>query len=369
MSSPSKIFFIDPRGNFNFNDIDVIERHHQYLDDYQKKYAEKLDIVILGVTANNLSKRIQGIELAHKTRNFIYFGISASKILKAYKSPVLIAADPWFSFLSCLIIKRFAKKDSKIQLQLHGQYISSNQKTLKNQFIKRYILWCIKRSDQTRFVNSIEYEFFIRIKEQNQSKIFFAPVPLNRIFRENLPRLSSLKPISVGFVGRLHSERGTILFLELVRKLHEAIPGLKVIVIGAGPDRELIKKDLSQNMSLEFEMLDHLPPAKLKLQMGKIGVLLSCAPRESYGRSMREAILAGVPVLAIRSDGASQLQESLPETCLQLFDKQELFSQILGKFNHLINSSYSPEELHQKLIIEFQETSKLIESWHQLIRE
>jgi glycosyltransferase involved in cell wall biosynthesis len=218
-------------------------------------------------------------------------------------------------------------------------------------------------------VNSTEYEFFNQVKTQDQSKIFLAPVPLNRIFLDNLPKLSALKPISVGFVGRLHSERGTFLFLELAKKLHKAIPGLKVIVIGAGPDWELIKKDLSENLPFDFTMLGYLPPAELKLQMGKIGVLLSCAPKESYGRSMREAILTGVPVLAICSDGALQLQESLPESCFQLFEKQEPFHQILEKFNHLLNSSYSPEELSEKLIIEYQGTSKLIESWRQLIHQ
>jgi glycosyltransferase involved in cell wall biosynthesis len=369
MSSRNKIFFIDPRGNFDFNDVDVMERHNQYLDDYEKKFMENLEILILGVATNTVSKRVQGFKLSRKTRNAFYFGILAAKALREHKSPVLIASDPWFSFLTCLVIRRFVKKESRIQIQLHGQYISGDQKTLRNEFVKHYILWCIKQSDHTRFVNSIEYEFFIQSKQQIQNKIFLAPVPLNRIFLENLPKLSALKPLSVGFVGRLQSERGTSIFLELVKKLHKAIPGLKVIVIGAGPDQELIKNDLSENLPLDFTMLGYLPPVELRLEMEKIGVLLSCAPRESYGRSMREAILTGVPVLAIHSDGASLLQKSLPGSCIQVFEKQEPFNQILEKFGILLHSSYSPVELSEKLIIEYHGTSKLLESWHQLIHQ
>ena len=369
MSPRNKIFFIDPRGNFDFNDVDVIERHHEYLNEYERNFSENLIIIVLGVVRNTTSKGIQGFEISHKTRNFIHFGLRAAKAIGTQKSPVLIASDPWFSFLTCFVIRQFVKKESRIQMQLHGQYISGNQKSPRNQFVKSYILWCIKRSDQTRFVNSTEYEFFIRAKQQIQDKVFLAPVPLNRVFLENLQRPLERKPLSVAFVGRLQSERGTLIFLELVKKLHEAIPGLKVIVIGAGPDRELINKDLRENLPLDFTMLGHLPPSELRMQMRNIGVLLSCAPRESYGRSMREAILTGVPVLAIRSDGALQLQGSLPESCFQLFEIKEPFSQILEKFNFLLNSPNSPKELTEKLIIEYQGTSKLIDSWHQLIHQ
>jgi glycosyltransferase involved in cell wall biosynthesis len=364
----NKIFLVDPRGNFNFDDADVLERHNSYLKEYERKFSEPLEIIVLGIVTNSFTEAVRGYAVSSRTRNFIKFALLSAKFVKNHNSPVLVASDPWFSFLSCLAIKRLINPKTIIQLQLHGQYLKGHPMRLRNIAIKTYIQWGIKKTDQTRFVNMSEYKYFMGGSTMKvQEKAFFAPVPLNKVFLENIPKLSPPRPLTIGFVGRIQSERGLPLFIKVAGNLKRALPELRAIVVGTGPDREIFKKSLKESFEGDLLMLDYLTPTELKSQMANIGVLLSCAPRESYGRAMREAVLSGVPVLAIRSDGALSLRNSLPEACFQLFEKKESHDEILKKFNQLLKSGYSPAELVKNLGLDSPETSKLIESWHQLI--
>lgn len=367
MSPTNRIFFIDPRGNFNFDDVDVVERHEKYLRDYEAKFGKKLAIQVLGVRTISHSRFLEGVAVTNRTRNIFRFAQNSRWIFKNDSSVTLVASDPWFSFASCLAIKSSSKKRVRIQLQLHGQYLAKNQKRLLNKVSERYILWCIEQADETRFVNAAEYEIFSKKNPSVASKSFQMPVPINPVFLEGFRDLIETKPLSLGFIGRLHPERGTELFIEIASGLKRTFPKLRVVVIGDGPEWELVKGKLTDHFAGDFEMLGHLSPTELKEQMKKIGVLLSCAPMESYGRSMREAILLGIPVLALESDGARQLQGILPGTAIQLFSRSEETLQLEEKFDNLRRSSFSSMEIFPIIGLDSEGTSKLIDSWHRLI--
>jgi hypothetical protein len=74
-----------------------------------------------------------------------------------------------------------------------------------------------------------------------------------------------------------------------------------------------------------------------------VGVLLSLAPAESYGLTMREAIVNGVPVLAVRSVGSMALDQFLNGNGFLViqepFESQKIADQLITLDNVQISES------------------------------
>ena len=83
---------------------------------------------------------------------------------------------------------------------------------------------------------------------------------------------------------------------------------VSVIVAGDGAGLERMKSALP-----EGKFLGHLPRKEINTLWREIGVLLSTAPYESYGLSMREALLNGVPVVSRDNAGARELKKLAPD--------------------------------------------------------
>jgi hypothetical protein len=54
-----------------------------------------------------------------------------------------------------------------------------------------------------------------------------------------------------------------------------------------------------------------------------IGVLVSTAPSESYGRTIRESLAQGVPVWAFTSTGVTQLMDICPTGWLAIINIED----------------------------------------------
>lgn len=364
----SKIFIIDPRGNFDINDTDVISRHISYVASYQIKYNEKLQIDVLGASKLMGSSGVCAVKVMNRTRNFVIFAIRSLKYLSNERNCVFIASDPWFSFASAKLIVFLRQSGEKIQLQLHGQYLSPKHSRLRNYITMRYLRYCIIASEETRFVNEIEFERICKTFEKGKKKVFYSPVPINPVFLEKNQFHDRSRPLVLGFIGRLHAERGLWSFVRLARVLKKYYPNLSLRIIGVGEERVTFEKNISEEFGSSYDFVGFLTPEELRDQMNQIGVLASCAPTESYGRAMREALLCGVPVLAISSDGSTHLQRDLPLECIQVFDfNEDSDEDIVRKFKFLQESSFCISDIGGKLGMERDPGSKLIESWRRLI--
>ena len=62
----------------------------------------------------------------------------------------------------------------------------------------------------------------------------------------------------------------------------------------------------------------------------KIGVLLNLAPQESYGLSMREALVRGVPVITKENSGAFEILEDFPKSPI-MFLKNHHYEHLLDQ--------------------------------------
>jgi hypothetical protein len=69
-----------------------------------------------------------------------------------------------------------------------------------------------------------------------------------------------------------------------------------------------------------------------------IGVLVSTAPAESYGRVMREALLAGVPVWAMKSSGVEDLILKAGKDAVKILDLKKSNRELSRELDQLLNS-------------------------------
>jgi hypothetical protein len=99
----------------------------------------------------------------------------------------------------------------------------------------------------------------------------------------------------------------------------------------------------------------------------KIGVLVSLAPVESYGRVMREGLLSGVPVWVSKSSGALDLIAMSSSKGVKLLDLNSSDKTLLRDFESLIR--VKPDyNFRNKILIENKTLADLlVNSWLELV--
>jgi phosphatidylinositol alpha 1,6-mannosyltransferase len=101
----------------------------------------------------------------------------------------------------------------------------------------------------------------------------------------------------VGFVGRLAPEK-KVLRLAALRDL----PGIQLVVIGDGPDRQQLARRLPEAVFLGFRTGDALAQAYASLD-----VFVHTGPFETFGQTVQEALSSGLPVIAPNAGGPRDL--------------------------------------------------------------
>jgi glycosyltransferase involved in cell wall biosynthesis len=109
--------------------------------------------------------------------------------------------------------------------------------------------------------------------------------------------------------------------------------------------------------------LGQLPESELRKIWKKIGVLVSMAPVESYGRVMRESLIAGVPVWATTSAGVKDLMDYCKKGEVKILDLSKSDASIDKDFKLLLKTKVS-SDFSKKFIKENNTyASKLANSW------
>ena len=368
----SSVLILDPRGVVLSGKNDVIERHGNYgkeLAKQNKKLGNKLNVFSASTaqisnTKNNNTFEI--LRISKPTFNSYKFARSVHKYieLKNINVKLFVVGDPWESYWSAYFLNRLLKKKIPIQIQVHGDIADPRWRriNLKNRIRYSLAKLSLPKASSVRVVTKYQAENLMNSFGVNREKIVIVPVPVNLLSEP--VALKKDRPKTIGLVGRIHQDRGIWEFLQLIRVLNSRSKDFKVVVIGDGPgkDKFLLKLEsvIPKNRII---YLGQLPESELRKVWRRIGVLVSMAPVESYGRVIRESLIAGVPVWATASAGVKDLIDNCKKSEVKLLDLTKSDASIDKDFKLLLKTKVSSD--FSKRFIKENNTyaAKLAKSW------
>jgi len=371
----SAILIIDPRGNISLDGKDVINRHINYAKIlYSKSKEQKLIICTTSYQGNRTfrSKFMDRYVLSKPTLNPVIFSWRVYRCIRKEKIKVqlIVVGDPWESFWTGFLLAKLIRRKIPIQLQIHGDIADPLwQKINWRNKIRFYLAkYPCSKAESIRAVGHHQKSNLIRNFNLSASKIEVIPVPIsNNAVSSNKIRITQ-RPKSIALIGRIHEDRGIWSFLDLVTKLNHASKDFDVIIIGSGKaESEFISRVKLEIPSQRLHLLGQLSELSLAKIWNKIGVLVSLAPVESYGRVMREGLISGVPVWVSKSSGALDLISMSSSKGVKLLDLNISDKVLLKEFENLIR--VKPDyNFRNKILIENKTLANLlVNSWLKLV--
>ena len=368
----SIIVILDPRGNISSGGEDVIQRHNLYANELTNHSKIYKLIILTSSSEKKLTKnkgnRLEIYQISKPTHNPVMFAFKAKKILRKYNFDVklLVAGDPWESFWSSYFLGKFLGKKTPIQTQVHGDIADPYWKKINLINRARYYLAKVSLPKSTS-VRAVSRHQVINLSKNFKiklSKIDVIPVPIKVPSKSLTVNKVTNRPRTIGLVGRIHEDRGIWDFVRLVKAINSLTNDFKVIVIGTGNQKSSFLKRLKLVISNKrVTYLGQLSEKELNNAWNKIGVLVSIAPVESYGRVMREALLAGVSVWAAPTSGAKDLFKECKSgqiRVLELNDNPKVLNQ---SFESLLNSKIDLKYRSKFIKENSGYAAKLINSW------
>ncbi|MCP2301729.1 phosphatidylinositol alpha 1,6-mannosyltransferase [Actinokineospora globicatena] len=122
----------------------------------------------------------------------------------------------------------------------------------------------------------------------------FAPEHVDRSLRSQLAPNGELL---VGYVGRLAPEKR----VEHLAAL-DALPGVRVVVVGDGPDSKVLRERMPNAAFLGFR-----DGADLAAAYASLDVFVHTGPHETFCQAVQEAMASGLPVVAPDAGGPRDL--------------------------------------------------------------
>ena len=370
MSNPS-VLILDPRGNVAVGGKDVIARHEIYAKELLRQGKNsRLDLKVFsaGVSAKNLSKgkNERVVTISKPTFNSYMFAKKVHKFIKSNDLDVklLVVGDPWESYWSAYFLNKFLNKKILIQIQTHGDIADPRWRRINFRNKIRYSLakLSLPKGSSVRAVTKYQAENLVKAFGIKREKIVVIPVPINLLGKATA--LKSVRPKTIGLIGRIHKDRGIWEFLQLIRVLNSSSKDFKVVVIGDGPskDRFLLKLEsiITKN---RITYLGQLPESELRKVWKRIGVLVSIAPVESYGRVTRESLIAGVPVWATTSAGVKDLMDYCKKGEVKILDLSKSDASIDKDFKLLLKTKVSSDFSKRFIKENNSYAAKLANSW------
>jgi glycosyltransferase involved in cell wall biosynthesis len=113
----------------------------------------------------------------------------------------------------------------------------------------------------------------------------------------------------VGVVGKIAPEKGQLELMQAVGLAGRRVKGLKLFIVGAASDGRylsVIRRE-AERLGLEDRVIFAGFVKDVFQVLPLMDVLVSASRVESFGRTVIEAMAAGVPVLAVRTGGIAEI--------------------------------------------------------------
>jgi glycosyltransferase involved in cell wall biosynthesis len=257
-----------------------------------------------------------------------------------------------------------------IQIQLHGDIASPAWKkiSLQNRIRFNFAKFSMSKANGIRAVSNSQALKVAKIFKIKKAQICVIPVPINNL--RLISSLSSKRPNTLGLIGRIHNDRGIYNFIKLVKSLTVVRDDFTVVIAGGGPDEGRFLEEIKALLpKSKIRFLGHLSEKELKKVWREIGVLVSTAPAESYGRVMREALVTGVPVWATKSSGVEDLILKAGKDSVKILDLKKSNHELSVELDQLFKSKVSLSFRKQFIKDNSTYAQLLAKSWVDLINK
>jgi glycosyltransferase involved in cell wall biosynthesis len=261
------------------------------------------------------------------------------------------------------MLKALLPSKISIQCQFHGDtYSHEMNKGAVGFFRIISSRAAMKVSDSIRVVSKFQEAEIQQVAGGLSARFVIAPIPIDYSKIPNRDDFSNVYDIAL--IGRLHNERGIVQAVSILKQLISSLPSVKIVIVGEGPERKYLEKNLHDEIAQGFIQLPGaLHGYKLRKIYAGSKVLLSTAPREGYGLTLREAILSGMRVIARDSLGARETAKDFP-AALQFFTSTiEAVEQVLNVVNTERNLTELSEYSAFQAKAEEESLKRLVESW------
>lgn len=263
-----------------------------------------------GLTDFRFIKQFTSIE--SKSNLFNRYLALQMKIKQGDSRVTLVCGDNQQSLLMALFLKLRLRSKVGVQIQFHGDtYSFSVNRGLKGFFRALLSRVGIVFADSIRIVSKFQEKDITAIWHKASDKFVLAPIPIEE---SKIASSQSSDKYDLVFIGRLHGERGINELIEIIKALKSVRPETSIAIAGNGPLQKLVAEELAMWIEdSSVSLLGFLDDYEITNLYSETKVLVSTAPREGYGLTLREAILSNVPVIARQSEGALETKAAYPE--------------------------------------------------------
>lgn len=314
-----QLVFLMPRIDQNvFTPKTLLDRQNLYASYFAIEQGVKFSKAIALYSGTNGPIKeeefafVEPVWLGSPNSSLFDFFLKSLKYLKTIRGKrlVLVAGTPFQPLLIARLLSLLIR-NSSIQVSVHGEIASIEKSKIKYTFLKSQL----RRVSALRFVSQTQMSDFVKAINVSSIPTVITPVPIDV---GTAPRKSEVQK-HLAFVGRIHEERDPLAWAKIANSL----PEIRKLVIGDGPLLQSMKTALRDGTFLGI-----LDKEALERSWSKIGILLSTAPYESYGLTVREALLNEVPVVARVSVGVSELAARFPNLVRIFNDTSEAIALI-----------------------------------------
>lgn len=369
------VILLDPRGVVVSGGKEVLDRQLAYGFSYNRLKGNSRSKFIVLSSGNRKLHRFLSTPvfedhvICKPTINFVKFSLLATKLIRKNHINVslLIAGDPWESFWSAYFLRIFLRIKVPIQIHVHGDIADLKWRRLSFRNRMRFYVahLSLKRADGIRAVSSIQRNKLVKEFNFDPKIIVVIPVPID------IPKVITklrARPKTLGYVGRIHHDRGLKDFLEFIKKINSFSKDFKVIIAGSGPQESNFLMKLNLILPTKrFVFYGQVPNKNLKKVWKEIGVLVSTAPSESYGRVLRESLLHGVPVWASTSSGVLELKKHWNSNSFKILDLNKPSDLLFIQFLNLLDVKIKKSDNQRFIKANNTYSQKIGQSWSQLI--
>jgi glycosyltransferase involved in cell wall biosynthesis len=276
----------------------------------------------------------------------------------------LIAGDLKRGLIASIFLKALSGFRLRNQASIHGIPFGFRHEESKK--IIRFIPWIyllvsLRFVDSIRIVSMHLQELMQESFKIRDSKLFMAPIP---VIRKPYQLDKSSKPINIGIVGRLHPERGIPELLRILNTCLRKFPDTRVTFFGSGELFGYIDEWRLENSQFHnIELRGHVSPNKLLEEWPQITHLISAAPTEGYGLTVREALLSGSVVIAKTNRGTRELKNRFVSGIYLYKTEQDACEMLMQILNRVDDFTYCSDAHRLQAEIDTSSINLLTNSW------